>query len=72
MDVIQPLPQDCIQGRLAEVVEFEVLPIKDELTEAPASGAHSRAHRGTELATQVPSWEAAKGKLSRNLGEDLL
>ena len=46
VDVIQPLPQDCIQGR--QIVDFAKMPIKEELTEVSASGAHPRAHRGAD------------------------
>ena len=43
-EVIQPLAQDCIQGRLAEhIVDFAVPPINEE---ASASGAHRGADKG--------------------------
>ena len=44
-EVMQPRPQDCIQGRLAEQIRG-FPPLKEELTEASASRAHPRAHRG--------------------------
>ena len=49
VEVIQLLLHDCIQGRLAEqMVDFAVPPIKEELTEASAPGAHPRAHCGAD------------------------
>ena len=43
VDVIQPLPQDCIQGRLAEqMVKLAVPTRKQKLAEASTSGAHPR------------------------------
>ena len=58
VETIQLLPRDCIQGRLAErIVDFAVPPIKEELAEASASGAHPRAHleaySGILCATQI-------------------
>ena len=46
VEVIQPLPQDCTQQRLAgEMVKIAVPPIKEELAEASASRAPPQAHR---------------------------
>ena len=52
VEVIQLLLHDCIQGRLAEqMVDFAVPPIKEELAEASAPGAHPRAHCGADSGT---------------------
>ena len=50
VEVIQLLPQDCTQQRLAEeMVEVAVSPIKEELAEASSSRAPPRAHRGAAM-----------------------
>ena len=50
VEVIQLLPQDCIQGWLAEqTLDFAVPPTKEDLAEAAASGGHPREHCGALL-----------------------
>ena len=46
---MQHLPQDCIQGRLAEQILDFVRSTAIKLEEASVPGAHPRAHRKTEL-----------------------
>ena len=71
-EVIRPPLQDCFRGRLVEqIMDLAAPPVK-ELAEASASGAHPRAHRGTELPKKCRRRKRQQGKPDRDSEEGLL